>query len=633
VTIDLQSLIAFADALRVAVLIARPGGSLLHANEAARTLFGFGADEVISLDRRDLCDLADPRLPTASEQRAQTGAFAGRLRFVRRNGERFEGELTSVAVPGADPDGLLWLTVRDLTPELLLEQQAREELEQRRRTEQALLDREEELRALTEATDEALFVHADGVILATNDAAARVYALPTGGVVGRRLVDFIAPESHDLVASHAAEPRSEYEALGMRADGSKFPARVLGHNITFRGRRARLAAIRDLSEWKRLQAGLALADRLATVGALAASVAHEINNPLAFTLLGLDEALRLLAPEAGALAVELREVLRQARTGAERVQTIVRDLRTFSREDGDAHGPVDVQAVVEYAARVAAAEIRPRARLVVEVSGVPPVLGNETRLGQVLLNLLVNAAHAIPEGDAERNTITVRGRAEDEHVVVEVSDTGVGIEPERLEHIFEPWVTGKPGRGTGLGLTICRELVARGGGTIAVESTPGRGTTFRVCLPLALRPVDEPHRAAPVAAAEQPERRLRVLVIDDEPLLRRMIGNVLNGHDVTLAASAAEALAVLDRGEVFDTILCDLMMPGTTGMELYARLRRERPEAADRVVFLTGGVFTRQAEELLATSGRPWLNKPFTAAELQRAVSSAVSWTGRRTPA
>ncbi len=242
---------------------------------------------------------------------------------------------------------------------------------------------------------------------------------------------------------------------------------------------------------RRSEAQLIEADRLASLGTLAAGVAHEINNPLSYVLLNLDLVIREAKGEG-----ESVPRLREARAGVERVRLIVQDLKSFSRGNTDRKVPVDVRRVLDSTLEIAANEIRHRAELVRDFRDVPPVLADASRLGQVFLNLLVNAAQAMIEGDASRQELRVAtstdaaGRA-----VIEIADTGAGIAPENLERIFDPFFTTKPvGVGTGLGLSICRTIVTALGGDITVESERGRGTTFRVVLPAASSPViaDEP---------------------------------------------------------------------------------------------------------------------------------------------
>ena len=386
------------------------------------------------------------------------------------------------------------------------------------------------------------------------------------------------------------------------------------------------------AEHRKKQERQLISERMTSVGTLAAGVAHEINNPLAAIVANLE----LMANDLRALAGELHgsdrlhvvfEQLRDARDGAERLRNIVRDLRIFSRSHDAELGPVDVNAVLESSLRMAWNDVRERARLVTNYSDVPPVLANEARLGQVFLNLIVNAAQGIPPGDLEQNTIRVTTAVDPSgRVVVELRDSGSGIPRENLPRIFDAFFTTKPtGAATGLGLTICHKIVTDLGGTIEVESELGAGTVFRVKLPASRGdPNVELHRQ-PTAVAT---RRGQVLVIDDEPMIARAIWRSLEReHDVTVSASAGEALQRIAAGERFDVILSDLMMPQMTGMELHDQLLRDVPDQAARMVFLTGGAFTPGAREFLDTVRNHRIEKPFDTQQLRALINDRVKPT------
>jgi CheY-like chemotaxis protein len=276
---------------------------------------------------------------------------------------------------------------------------------------------------------------------------------------------------------------------------------------------------------------------------------------------------------------------------------------------------VELHGVLELALAIAETELRHRARVVKDYGEPPAVLGDETRLGQVFLNLLVNAAQATPEGHADRHEIRVVTRTNERgHAVVEVSDTGTGIAPEVLPRIFEPFFTTKAvGVGTGLGLSICHSYVQAMGGDIHVRSELGRGTTFEVVLPPAAEELTSPkQRAARVSPAGASVPRGRLMIIDDEPLLTTALTRMLAPeHEVEAFTSARLALERLRAGERYALILCDLMMPEMTGMELHETLVREVPSQAERMVFLTGGAFTEAARRFLESTARPCLDKPF----------------------
>jgi methyl-accepting chemotaxis protein len=273
------------------------------------------------------------------------------------------------------------------------------------------------------------------------------------------------------------------------------------HAARARERTAELARTNEaLARLQQTQEQLVLADRRITVGRLAAGVAHEINNPLAWLTGNLQFIAEELATLRQAVAArddaaaetileELELAVHETQEGGRRVAVIVRGLKTFARDDDDRRAPLCLEATLEAAIGMAMHEIKHRARLVRAFDATPRVVGNEVRLSQVFLNLLMNAAQALPDHGSDAHQITVSlAVAPDGDAVVEVQDTGSGIAPENLPRIFEPFFTTKPvGVGSGLGLSISRNIVQSHGGDITVASAPGRGTTFRVVLPTEIR--------------------------------------------------------------------------------------------------------------------------------------------------
>jgi signal transduction histidine kinase/CheY-like chemotaxis protein len=392
--------------------------------------------------------------------------------------------------------------------------------------------------------------------------------------------------------------------------------------LVLRGQAAEQALARSEDALRRSEAQVLGADRLASLGALAAGVAHEINNPLSYVLLILELLVRDLGAEG-----EVGARLVEARSGLERVKLIVQDLKSFSRIDAERRERVDVRRVLDSTIEIAQNEIRHRALLIRDFGEVPPVMADPSRLGQVFLNLLVNAVQAMSEGDVSRNEIRVTADVDrDGRVVVAIADSGSGIPPEILGRIFDPFFTTKPpGVGTGLGLSICKGIITAIGGEIAVTSKVSEGTTFRVALPPALEPAQAPAAPLPAKAPSGAPKRGRVLVIDDEPVLARALGRSLAPeYDVVVISNPADALDRLRLGEGFDAILCDLVMPQVTGMDLYAELAASRPALAARMIFMTGGTFTVRAREFLAAVPNPAIDKPFDLAALSALLRARV---------
>ncbi|MCC6812179.1 MAG: response regulator [Deltaproteobacteria bacterium] len=401
------------------------------------------------------------------------------------------------------------------------------------------------------------------------------------------------------------------------------------------GENALLIILHDVSEREQLRTQLMQADRMTSLGTLAAGVAHEINNPLAYTMNNIHFAsgvLRALQPELEARGVTFSnlfsrfgvddpiaasiDALEDAQQGSERIRKIVAQMRDFSRGDNERLELVSVREVVESALALVSNEVRHRARVELRLGEVEQVLANRGKLGQVVVNLLMNAAQAI-EGNAADNSITVATRMIERNVEIEVSDTGIGIPPDVLSRIFDPFFTTKPiGVGTGLGLSICHGLISSFGGTIEATSR-GRGATFRIRLPAADRNASPPIERHDAQASA---RRGRLLVVDDEPAIGRALQRLLGGsHEVTAVTDAREALELMNRGREFDVILCDIMMPQMNGMEFYSALV-DRDADLDKLIFITGGAFTPTARRFLDNVQNDRLMKPLDMSALQRLI-------------
>jgi nitrogen-specific signal transduction histidine kinase len=386
------------------------------------------------------------------------------------------------------------------------------------------------------------------------------------------------------------------------------------------------------TDQKKLHAQLLASERLASMGALTASVGHEINNPLASIMVNLDLiALRIEELAADGLlpssVVELIEPLTDAREAAKQIRDIVRDLRLFARgaEDEDLR-PVDVMRVLSSTLRMARNEIKHRARLVTDYRPVPPVNANESRLAQVFLNLVINAAQSLPDGHALSNEVRIATRTEDGQAVVEVRDTGRGMTPEVTQRLFSPFFTTKhEEQGVGLGLVICHRIVTELKGVIEVESQPGKGSTFRVKLPPAADTTIAPLQTPIPIAAPKATRCGNILVIDDEPAIGRVIKRILAPqHQVTVIDDAKQALERLCSGDAYDVIFCDLMMPMMSGMEFFNRLSKSSPGSASKVVFLTAGAFTPAARAFLDAVENRCLDKPFSVEVLRSIINSSL---------
>jgi PAS domain S-box-containing protein len=383
--------------------------------------------------------------------------------------------------------------------------------------------------------------------------------------------------------------------------------------------------ITDVTDARALRERVAYADRLSSLGSLAAGVAHAVNNPLVSVTAGLrmvqEELDHAMTDPAHCVQrlPELRQAIADATQGADRVRDVVRGLQLFSApRAGGVREPVDPRAELGAALDLTRNAVSQRARLTVDLgANLPRVLAVSGELGQAFVNLLMNASDAIPEGHASEHEVRVVARAAAGRVFVEVTDSGVEIRPERLPKLFEPYSPSSGSIAPGLGLSVCHGVVTAAGGTLDVVSSPGRGSTFRVSLPAAPSP-------APTVTHTIAAPRGRVLVIDDDPLVGRSMARLLQGaHEVTVLISPADAVSRLARGERWDAILCDLMMPELSGMDVEERLLETAPDVVPRIVYLTGGAFTDRAREFLA-AGRPYLEKPVEADALRARVAALV---------
>jgi len=385
-------------------------------------------------------------------------------------------------------------------------------------------------------------------------------------------------------------------------------------------------------------------ERLAVVGQLAAGVAHEVNNPLTYVLANLDFLAAEVESNRERLEqdsyTDLSDALREAREGASRVRAIVHDLKMFSRTEEQAVGPIDVHATIDSALKMLSGEVRHRATLVTEYEAEAPVVASRARLSQLFLNLLINSTQALPVGNADNNEIRVATRL-DQHtgnVVVEISDSGPGVPEDLRKKIFEPFFTTKPvGAGTGLGLFVCHNIVSALGGQIEVGNRPSGGALFRIELPstVSFNADEAPGKRSKKSSTAPPpepdnEPRVRVLVVDDEPLVLKALTRQLREYDVTPCNSGTKALELL-RQQSYDIVLCDLMMPDLTGMDLFEEVEQFDAGLAGRIVFMTGGAFTDRATEFLASVENPRIEKPVHGkrlSELAEAARSARSNAG-----
>lgn len=565
-------------------------------------------------DRKRLASGRGPlssRQPMTLEYRVRT----------KSGGERW---LRDYACPELDSTGTRVIRVfgaaKDVTEEKLAEEALHEA---KQRLERQVGFEETRFRSVLDQAGEAIYMidPGDGSFIDVNQTACRMLGYSQQEMLGMTVSQIEAEQPVWMAKDKLRELHTRsiaMESLHRHRDGTTFPVEIAVSFRRYAGRDYLLAVAREITERKQMEVQLAQADRLASVGVLAAGVAHEVNNPLVYILNNVQYVLGELPPEYD----DLRDALEEARSGAEKVRDIVQDLKTFARS-GEHIGPVDVRQVLDAAIKLAHNEIRFRAILERSYEDISLVRASD-RLGQVFLNLLTNAAHAITEGSVASNRILVSVRQEQGSVGVTIEDSGSGIAPDKVAKIFDPFYTTKPvGVGTGLGLSICRNIVSSLGGELEVHSVVGRGSAFTVWLPAMVEQAEtgSPISTVPPAVAV---RSRRVLVVDDDAFVARAISRLLKSdHYVTAASSGSEALELIAT-QSFDMVFCDVMMPSMTGMEFYQEVQRRMPELAERFVFITGGAFTPEARQFLSGEDTLCLQKPFSPQDLAAAVELAM---------
>jgi signal transduction histidine kinase len=475
----------------------------------------------------------------------------------------------------------------------------------------------------------------EGYVVTTAENGRRALEqLRSGGAPDLIVLDLRMPimDGWQFRAMQKADPvLATIPVLAVSADGSAKAAAIDAAAYLRKplSRGVMLNAIRRIlgdAERKRLFGRLEEAERFAALGRLAASVGHEINNPLAYVSMNFDlvaiQFNRYLTDVVGASEglANVQVMFKDCRIGLDRIRDIVKDLQRLSRRSDATREMFSLNTLLDESLAMARNHVQHRATIQKEYGDLPMIVGDRSAIGQVLLNLILNAAQALPDGHADANRVTLTTRVDEGAVIIEVVDTGPGIPIEVLPHIFDPFFSTKPiGEATGLGLTVAYRIVADQGGRIEVDSGEGRGSLFRVILPIAGLP------SSVIVPSTKPAQdvahvRGRILVIDDVPEIGRTIADALPEHDVTVVSQAAEAFARLSANETFDVILCDLMMPELGGRDVLERLEAKWPHLAAALIFMTGGAFTAEAREFLSRLRQAVLLKPFSIDQLRMTI-------------
>jgi PAS domain S-box-containing protein len=455
-------------------------GRFVDVNASWVSLYGYTRDEALAMNVSDVSAEPSQASKAIQDLTAAPAASVDVRWQCAKNGTVFPVELTAGRLL-LDGREVVYAVTRDIT--------------QRDNSERTLAHSEASYHALIESMPDGVIVGRKGLVVYLNPSMQRMLGYPPEDAgVGMRVLDLVHPDDrkqaseriYAILSSGATLPYVEERLL--RRDGTTVITELRGMKTMFDGEPAVLAIVRDVTTRKEVEAQLMLNDRLASLGRLAASVGHELNNPLTYVLGNVSLMEREIARSEGKAAQSIERLSAYVQViaeGTRRMRDIVHDLKTLARSDGAENAHVDVQHVLDVCMNMAEHELRPDIKVVKDYRTRVVVRGNETRLGQVFLNLLVNAAQAIPDDRGREHEIRVVADEVGANVVVEISDTGAGVPRELMDRIFEPFFTTKAGVGTGLGLSISHRIVVSAGGTLCCEPRPDGGTTFRVTLPAA----------------------------------------------------------------------------------------------------------------------------------------------------
>ncbi|HEV2290311.1 MAG TPA: PAS domain S-box protein [Gemmatimonadales bacterium] len=618
-------------AVSEAVIISDQDGKLVDANPSSETLLGRRRADMVG---RPIGDWHAAAAATSEEIRsaaARTGHWSGPLRFLRPDGSVRVTD--STIVPLFDSEGRLngYAGVnRDVTDQERVAESAR--------------SMHERLEAVITSTPLAMYMLDPGLVVqAWNPAAERIFGWTAAEAVGRVLPTLgpgdIAEARALMGRVEAGEALSGVELTRHRKDGS--PVSISLSSAPLRdasGTFVGLSSIaEDVTEAKRLEAQLRQAQRMESVGRLSGGIAHDFNNLLT-AILGSAELLRSTLPEGSPELEEVNEIEKASRRAAD----LTRQLLAFSRQQMLAPAVVDPNDLVielkRMLGRVVGEDIHFETRLRPDIGKVRADPG---QLGQVIMNLVVNARDAMPQGGMLTIATAVTtldqsyverhpGSAAGEFVVISVTDTGSGIPAGVLPHIFEPFYTTKaPGVGTGLGLSTAYGIVKQSGGYIWVYSEMGKGSTFKVYLPSWTGGGEVGHQPRHTPAPTDLRGTETILAVEDEPGIRRLVARTLSehGYKVITASDALEAVTKLAemQGEL-DLLATDVVMPGMGGRELADHVRSTHP--GTKVLFLSGYTEDAIIRHGIHTPTQAFLEKPFTPAELLRKVRGVLDQRG-----
>jgi PAS domain S-box-containing protein len=616
------------DGVSEAILVAECSkGRIVEINRATEELFGFTPEELYEFTLAALCTggapLSDDKAAEWTLKAVEEETQVFQTQCWTKRGDMFwaEVELRGTKIGG---ERRLLGVIRDYSTH--------------RKAEMELRESEARFFCLAQASFEAVAIVDDGIIVAANDNFTKMLGYESDAVIGMKITDLMPEEAGGfLLETDETTKEARYETEALRKDGNRVPIEIRGKSLPYRGRVARVAAIRDVSERKSLQEQFRQAQKMEAFGQLAGGVAHDFNNLLTVII---SHAAMLKMKGAEVSFEEQSQSVQEIAEAAERATNLTRQLLTFSRRQQMQRERVDLNEVVRNMTKMLKRILGEKIALQANcLDGYAPVYADSGMLEQVLLNLAVNSRDAMPNGGyliIQTDVVQVppeelakhNGAPEGNYIRMSVSDTGCGISPENLQRIFEPFFTTKAaGKGTGLGLATVFGIVEQHQGWVEVQSTVGSGTTFMIFLPQgtgsAIRKMAKQSEDAMKGGSET------ILLAEDEEGVRELTSMVLkaSGYNVLEASDAYNAYEIWQQYSGYiDMLFTDVIMPGDIGGRALAeRLVSEKPSL--KVIFCSGYTDETLGVDACLRDLPNFLPKPFDLVRLTQLVRSTLDGT------
>ena len=597
-------------ALADAVVVTGTDRRILTVNRAAAELFGRPLEDLPGTAVNELVIAEERPHVEEREQRA-------------RGGEEQRYETKIIRLDGVERDVAVSTTPLELDGELVGTVAMLRDITDQKRAHDTLARSEARYRNLVESASDAIVTFdASGRFTTVNHAGELLSGYRREELIGQWFAPMLPDDELPKVLGHfqkaLAGETGQYETTFYRKDREIRTISVT-YSTPQRDEEV-LCLIRDVTDQKMLQEQLIQSEKMSAIGQLVSGVAHELNNPLA----GISAFAQLLLTEKR-FPPDQRTAAEMIYAEARRASRIVQNLLTFARQHKPERTSTSLNQVLDDALELRGYELRVRGIEVVRDydEDLPETMADAHQLQQVFLNLITNAEQAMEKRQGNSQRLIVSTRRASNVIRIEVEDSGPGIPPNLVERIFNPFFTTKPtGSGTGLGLSISLGIVREHEGKIWAENAPTGGAHFTIELPLVASQESEQFAGTPTSAAAG--ERLRILVVDDEASVRVALQRYFasRGHEIETTASGRDALARLREG-TFDAVVVDMRMPDLSGEQLYEELRVKDPAHAERVIFTTGQLVDEQVRNFLASTGRPYIPKPFEFTAFDQALPHA----------